>query len=116
MIILQEGINTIYISNQGFVSGSTFEIQFESALLIETKTLTTYATGMTTRFVTFDITLVEEGQDNLLANELFLVKGSHQITVTQGDLDYTDILFVEFDALTDKKYTTSKKIHIYKKN
>ena len=115
MIVLNQGINTISITNQSFTD-NFLNLQFESALLLNNKELDIMPHTSSDRFITIQFELVDKVDEDFAHNKIHLIKGSHQINITQGDLTFTEIIFVEFDALSDKKYNKDQKIHIYKKN
>lgn len=112
---IKSGTTNLYISNDGFVN-SAMTIEIDSAILLKTKTSTISATTFYERYFTLTIEVVTNKSDeDLPNNKYYLPTGQHQLTLTQGDKLYTDLLFLEFEPLNDKKYTQTRKTRVYKK-
>jgi len=103
MIKINNGINDIYISTDDNFSGETLQVEIKSEMLLSSINFDIIPTW-NERFYTFQI-------DQSL---LKMVKGQHQINILRNnDTIHTDILFVVFDVLEDKKYTNERKIRSY---
>jgi len=103
MIKIKNGINDIYISTDNIYSGETLQIEIKSEMLLSSINFDVVPIW-NERYYTFQID----------QSTLEMVKGQHQIIIRHNnDIIHTDILFVEFDVLEEKKYKHKRKIRSY---
>lgn len=116
IIISGTGINSIVIPNN-HTTGDTYSISITNDVSLREISFDISATTATTRYIEFNLDIVDELGEESLPDKIYIEKGMNVITV---DNDYTNILFREFETTNysynkEKEDVSTDNVFVYKR-